>query len=224
MFPMKSAATSNTYDMARTRMVREQLMPRGITDQRVLDAMASVPRHFFVEDALHGQAYGDFPLPIGEGQTISQPYIVALMTQALMLTGSERVLEIGTGCGYQTAILSLLADRVYTVERIKSLQSRARNLLDQLHCLNVISKRDDGTLGWPQYGPYDAIMVTAAGPKIPQPLLDQLADPGRMVIPVGDRMSQELVVVTKEKGQISERCLEPVRFVSLIGNHGWQAQ
>jgi len=212
----------NNYAMARARMVREQLMPRGITDRRVLEAMNTVPRHLFVEDALQVQAYGDFPLPIGEGQTISQPYIVALMTQALQLTGTENVLEIGTGCGYQAAVLSCLCSKVYTVERIKALYIRARKLFDRLHYLNIVCKIDDGTLGWPQYAPFDAIMVTAAGPRIPEPLLEQLADPGRMVIPVGDRISQELVLVKKQGGEISRQTIEHVRFVSLIGDHGWQ--
>lgn len=203
-------------------MVREQLVPRGISDQRVLDAMTSVPRHLFVEDALQNQAYGDFPLPIGSGQTISQPYIVALMTQALQLQGNETVLEIGTGCGYQTAILAELADRIYSIERIKPLHIKARRSLDRLNYVNVVCKIDDGTLGWPDFGPYDAIMVTAASPEVPTPLLDQLADPGRMVIPVGDRYSQALIVVTKREGEILQKTIEQVRFVSLIGLHGWQ--
>jgi len=213
----------NNYEMSRARMVREQLTPRGITDPNVLHAMNTVPRHLFVEDALQAQAYGDFPLPIGEGQTISQPYIVALMTQALQLRGHETVLEIGTGCGYQTAILAAICEKVYTVERIKPLLVKARKRFDQLHLLNVLCKIDDGTLGWPEYGAYDAIIVTAAGPKVPQPLIDQLADPGIMVIPVGDRMSQELVVVSKQDGAISRNTIEHVRFVSLIGDHGWQS-
>jgi protein-L-isoaspartate(D-aspartate) O-methyltransferase len=215
--------TSNNYDLARARMVREQLIPRGITDQRVLDAMGNVPRNIFVQDALNGQAYGDFPLPIGEGQTISQPYIVALMTQALQLKGHETVLEIGTGCGYQSAVLAKLCERVYTVERIKPLHIMARRTLDQLKYLNVLCKIDDGTLGWPEYSPFDAIIVTAGGPTIPESLIDQLSDSGRMVIPVGDRTSQQLVVVTREKGIVSKEYLEKVRFVSLIGSQGWQS-
>jgi protein-L-isoaspartate(D-aspartate) O-methyltransferase len=184
--------------------------------------MVSVPRHLFVEDALQNQAYGDFPLPIGSGQTISQPYIVALMTQALQLQGNETVLEIGTGCGYQTAILAELADRIYSIERIKPLHIKARRSLDRLNYVNVVCKIDDGTLGWPDFGPYDAIIVTAASPEVPTPLLDQLADPGRMVIPVGDRYSQALIVVTKREGEILQKTIEQVRFVSLIGLHGWQ--
>lgn len=204
-------------------MVQEQLVPRNITDVKVLAAMEVIPRHLFVEDALQAQAYGDFPLPIGEGQTISQPYIVALMTQALQLKGHETVLEIGTGCGFQTAILSDICGKVYTVERIKPLLIRARRLFDSLHYFNIVCKVDDGTLGWPENAPYDAIMVTAAGPSIPEPLVEQLADPGKMIIPVGDRTSQQLVVITKKDGNITTDTIENVRFVSLIGNHGWQS-
>lgn len=202
-------------------MVREQLVPRGISDQRVLEVMGTVPRNLFVQDALQSQAYGDFPLPIGEGQTISQPYIVALMTQALCLQGHEKVLEIGTGCGYQSAILARLCEKVYTVERIKNLHIKARRIFDRLKLLNIVCKIDDGTLGWPEHGPFDAIIVTAAGPHIPEALLDQLADPGIMVIPVGDRISQDLLAVRKEDGVVSQRCIEKVRFVSLIGSQGW---
>ncbi len=212
----------NSYTQARHRMVNEQLIPRGITDQKVLEAMITVPRHCFVEEALEQQAYGDFPLPIGEGQTISQPYIVALMTQALELEGGEKVLEIGTGCGYQAAILSFLSEKVFTVERIKSLHKKARKTFDELHYFNIICKLDDGTVGWSQYAPYNAIMVTASGPKIPQPLIDQLTDPGKLIMPVGtDRYSQELVVVHKKKSTISQETIERVRFVDLVGQHGW---
>lgn len=213
----------NQYEKARERLVREQLIPRNITDAKVLDAMQKVPRHLFVEDALQAQAYGDHPLPIGEGQTISQPYIVALMTQALKLTGKEKVLEIGTGSGYQTAILAQLCDQVCTVERIKSLHIQARNIFDRLRLFNILSKIDDGTCGWQEHSPYDAIIITAAGPKIPEPLLEQLADPGIMVMPVGqDRWSQELVCIIKRNNTVSQTVIEQVRFVSLIGKHGWQ--
>jgi protein-L-isoaspartate(D-aspartate) O-methyltransferase len=213
----------HNYEKARERMVREQLMPRGITDARVLAAMNTVPRHLFVENAFEAQAYGDHPLPIGEGQTISQPYIVALMTQAMNLQGHEKVLEIGTGSGYQAAVLAQLCDKVYTVERLKSLHIGARKLFDKLQYFNILCRIDDGTLGWQEHSPYDAIMVTAAGPKVPDPLVAQLADPGIMVIPIGlERWSQELVVITKQEGRIAERVIEQVRFVSLIGNHGWQ--
>jgi protein-L-isoaspartate(D-aspartate) O-methyltransferase len=203
-------------------MVQEQLVPRGIHDPATLKAMETVPRHLFVEDALRGQAYGDHPLPIGKGQTISQPYIVALMTQALQLKGHENVLEIGTGSGYQAAILAQLCAKVYTVERIDSLLVRARKVFDQLHYLNILSKLDDGTVGWPENGPYDAIIVTAGGPRVPEPLLEQLADPGFLVIPVGEKSYQQLQLVTKKDDQLSTTVIESVRFVSLIGEHGWQ--
>ncbi len=202
-------------------MVQEQLTPRGITDQRVLDAMAMIPRHIFVEDALAPQAYGDFALPIGEGQTISQPYIVALMTQALEITGDETILEVGTGCGYQTAILAELCRQVYTIERLKPLHIQARKNFDQLGYYNITYKIDDGTVGWPGQQPFAGIIVTAAGPHIPDALVDQLADPGIMVIPVGDRISQDLVVLKKTANQIEKNIIEKVRFVSLIGSQGW---
>lgn len=208
-------------DIHRERMVVEQLIPRGIHDEAVLKAMRNVPRHLFVDDAMYSCAYGDHPLPIGSGQTISQPYIVALMTQALQLKATDKVLEIGTGSGYQAAILSRICDRVYTIERIDSLLVRARKIFDRLHYHNIISRIDDGTTGWASEAPFDGIIVTAAGPKIPEPLLDQLADPGRMVIPVGDQYVQELRLVEKKDGAISDRIIEHVRFVSLIGVHGW---
>jgi protein-L-isoaspartate(D-aspartate) O-methyltransferase len=205
----------------RERMVQEQLIPRGITDARVLEAMRTVPRHLFVDDALQSRAYGDFPLPIAAGQTISQPYIVASMTEALGLRGDERVLEIGTGSGYQAAVLSRLCRKVYTVERINSLLAMARKVFDQLKYYNIVSKLDDGTLGWPESGPFDAIIVTAGGPSIPEPLIEQLGERGRLVIPVGDQYVQTLkfVEISEEGRQISD--LERVRFVDLVGKHGW---
>jgi len=215
---------SSDMQKIRDRMVEEQLIPRGIHDSKTLEAMRRVPRHLFVEDALQNQAYGDHPLPIGMGQTISQPYIVALMTQALGLQGHESILEIGTGSGYQAAILSLICEKVYTVERIDSLLVRARKIFDQLHYLNILTKLDDGTNGWPEYGPFDAIIVTAGGPKVPEPLLDQLADPGTLVIPVGDLGMQNLQLVTKKEGAITEKTIEYVRFVNLIGSHGWRTE
>ncbi|WP_448874516.1 protein-L-isoaspartate(D-aspartate) O-methyltransferase [Desulfobulbus propionicus] len=202
-------------------MIEEQLVARGITDPRVLDAMRTVPRHLFVEDAMQAHAYGDFPLPIGSGQTISQPYIVALMTLALHLTGIERILEIGTGSGYHAAILSRLCQKVYTVERIDGLVSRARKVFDKLRYYNIVSRIDDGTVGWPSEAPFDAIVVTAGGPRIPEPLLDQLADPGRLVMPVGGQLVQDLQLVEKRDGNITLSTLEQVRFVDLIGAHGW---
>ena len=212
---------ASDFEKARARMVEEQLIPRSIHDQKTLEAMRKVPRHLFVEDALKNQAYGDFPLPIGKGQTISQPYIVALMTQALGLKGHEHVLEIGTGSGYQAAILSQICEKVYTVERIDTLLVQARKVFDSLHYLNILTKLDDGTNGWPEYEPYDAIIVTAGGPKVPLPLLEQLADPGILIIPVGDRGVQDLRIVTKKDGEITEKTIEFVRFVNLIGDHGW---
>jgi protein-L-isoaspartate(D-aspartate) O-methyltransferase len=204
-------------------MVEEQLIPRGIHDPKTLEAMRKVPRHLFVEDALKDQAYADFPLPIGRGQTISQPYIVALMTEALGLKGHESVLEIGTGSGYQAAILAQICEKVYTVERIDSLLVQARKAFDSLHYYNILAKLDDGTNGWPEYAPYDAIIVTAGGPKVPEPLLMQLADPGILVIPVGDQGVQDLRRVMKKNGKITEKTIEFVRFVNLIGDHGWKS-
>lgn len=216
-----SVSEPSTFAINRERMIEEQLVPRGISDPRVLEAMRQVPRHLFVEDAMQAHAYGDFPLPIGSGQTISQPYIVALMTEALQLKGSERVLEIGTGSGYQAAILSRLCLRVYTIERIDALVGRARRVFDRLRYHNIVSRIDDGTEGWSAEAPFDGILVTAGGPRIPDPLLAQLADPGRLVIPVGDQGVQDLQLVEKRDGGLTVRTIEQVRFVDLIGAYGW---
>jgi protein-L-isoaspartate(D-aspartate) O-methyltransferase len=210
------------YRHARERMVKNQLISRGISDKRVLGAMEKIPRHFFVEEALRGEAYNDHPLPIGHKQTISQPYIVALMTEALELTGDEKTLEIGTGSGYQAAILAELSKRVYTIERIRALMVRARKILDELGYNNILFKAFDGTIGWKEHEPYDAIIVTAGAPKIPQPLLDQLADGGRLIIPVGNRFSQELIKVVKRTGTLMEKSLGGCRFVDLVGEYGWR--
>ena len=205
-------------------MVETQLIPRGIKDKRVINAMLTIPRHLFVpEEALWSQAYSDFPLPIGEKQTISQPYIVALMTEALELKGAERVLEIGTGSGYQTAILSMLAGKVYSIERISTLAARARKVLDSINCSNVVIKIGDGTLGWPEESPYDAILTTAAAPEIPKCYVDQLKIGGRLIIPVGDVYSQVLVKVIKTKDGIIKQDMGGCRFVKLIGRYGWKA-
>jgi protein-L-isoaspartate(D-aspartate) O-methyltransferase len=212
---------THDYRLARERMLKNQLIPRGITDKGVLEAMGKIPRHLFVEEALVGEAYNDHPLPIGHQQTISQPYIVALMTQALQLTGEEKTLEIGTGSGYQTAILAELSERVYTIERVRPLMEKARDLLAELGYTNVIFSAFDGTLGWREYMPYNAIMVTAGAPKIPETLCDQLADGGRMIIPIGDRFSQELIKIIKRKDRYQEKNLGGCRFVDLIGVHGW---
>ena len=202
-------------------MVHEQLVSRGIKDDRLLAAMREVPRHCFVDDALRSRAYGDFPLPIAAGQTISQPYIVACMTEALALKGHERVLEIGTGSGYQAAVLSRLCSQVYTIERMNVLLAGARRVFSQLNYFNIISKLDDGTMGWPENGPYEAIIVTAGGPGVPQPLIEQLADNGRLIMPVGSQSLQDLQLVEKIEGETTIRHLEKVRFVDLVGEHGW---
>ncbi len=212
----------NDFRLAREKMVRTHLLPRGIKDPRVLEAMGKVPRHLFVEEALIGEAYNDHPLPIGNKQTISQPYIVALMTEALELTGTEKTLEIGTGSGYQTAVLAELTRTVFTVERVKSLMVNARDLLNKLGYKNILYKAFDGTLGWKQYEPYDAIIVTAGAPKIPQPILQQLAEGGRLIVPVGNRYSQELIKVTRRKGRNIQQNLGGCRFVDLVGLHGWK--
>ena len=214
---------SDRQAWARERMVEKDICPRGIKDQRVLDALLKVPRHLFVGDAHRMSAYEDHPLSIGEGQTISQPYIVALMTEALKLTGSETVLEIGTGSGYQTTILAELAAHVYSVERIPSLTGRARKVMDSLGYNNVLVKLSDGTLGWDKYAPYDRILVTAGAPSVPEPLIEQLAPGGILVIPVGTNSLQELVCVTKEEdGSIKESRLGSCVFVRLVGKHGWE--
>jgi len=203
-------------------MVETQLIGRGIHDRRVLEAMRKVSRHMFVDEALRDQAYSDHPLPIGDKQTISQPYIVALMTETLGLMGSEKVLEIGTGSGYQAAILAELAERVFSVERFPNLAFRASQILQKLGYNNIIVRVADGTLGWPDEAPFDGILVTAGTPKIPQPLIDQLAVGGRLVAPLGDRLSQELVLVKKLPEGIQKTNLGGVRFVDLVGKWGWE--
>jgi protein-L-isoaspartate(D-aspartate) O-methyltransferase len=212
------------YERQREEMVRKQIESRGVTDPNVLAAMGSVPRHLFVSEALRDQAYGDFPLPIGEQQTISQPFIVAEMTQALELGKEDRVLEIGTGSGYQAAILAQIAYRVYTVERIRSLYVQTRALLDKLNYHNVVMRCSDGTTGWEDQSPFDAIIVTAGSPKVPEALIDQLKDGGRMVVPVGDQHAQDLIKITKDSSGIQQTNLGGCRFVKLVGKHGWREQ
>ncbi|MEZ4524456.1 MAG: protein-L-isoaspartate(D-aspartate) O-methyltransferase [Desulfobacterales bacterium] len=212
------------YARQREDMVRRQIEARGVTDPKVLAAMREVPRHLFVGEALEDQAYGDFPLPIGEQQTISQPYIVAEMTQALALSEEDRVLEIGTGSGYQAAVLAEIVFRVYTVERIHALYIRTRKLFDRLHYHNIVTRYSDGTMGWEEESPFDAIIVTAGSPVIPAPLIRQLAVGGRMVIPVGNRFTQDLVKIYKDQNGIRQVSLGGCRFVKLIGTHGWKKE
>lgn len=199
-------------------MVNLQIQARGVKDEKVLRALRKVPRHFFVPDELKPYAYADEPLPIGEGQTISQPYIVAYMTEALDLKGGETVLEVGTGSGYQTAVLAEIVKQVYTIEVISTLSSRAQELLQKLGYANIHFKIGDGTFGWQDNAPYDAIMVTAAAPAVPKKLREQLCSAGRMIIPVGEGF-QELVVVVREKEHFKKKKLLPVRFVPLISMH-----
>lgn len=203
-------------------MVREQIEARGVTDPRVLAAMRQIPRHLFVDEALQAQAYGDHPVPIGLGQTLSQPYIVALMTALLVVRPQMRILEIGTGSGYQAAILASMDAQVFTVERIKQLYAIARSRLLEMKFFNVRVKLDDGTLGWPEHSPFDRIIVTAGGPEVPSPLLEQLADPGIMVIPVGPtKREQRLLRIFKKDGRIHQEDQGGVAFVDLVGSHGW---
>lgn len=206
----------------RERMVRSQIEARGITDQEVLRAMRRIPRHLFVDEALQAQAYEDHALPIGHGQTISQPYIVALMSSILKVQPGMKVLEIGTGSGYQAAVLAEMGADVYTVERIKPLYQKARKLFSALGYHYVKTKLDDGTMGWPEKALYDRILVTAGGPEIPDALVQQLADPGIIVIPVGEtRRNQTLMRLTLHNGDISRDSLGSVAFVDLVGKYGW---
>ena len=215
---------SKKYNRKREEMVRSQIEARGIRDPRVLSAFRTVPRHLFVSEALREQAYGDYPLPIGEQQTISQPYIVAEMTQALELKKDDRVLEIGTGSGYQAAILAQIVYRVYTVERKRSLYMQARNLFDKLNYHNIVTKYADGTKGWPEESPFDAIVVTAGAPELPDVLVHQLVEGGRLVVPVGNQHTQELIKIYRDRERIQQTNLGGCRFVKLVGEHGWKEQ
>jgi len=210
------------FDAKRLKMVDEQLIARGISDKKVLSVFKKVPRHRFVPEKVMDSAYSDFPLSIGSEQTISQPYMVALMTELLELSKDDKVLEIGTGSGYQTAILSELAKEVYSVERVRSLADRSALILAELGYKNVKIKTDDGTLGWDEYATYDGIMVTAGSPDVPASLTDQLAEGGRMVIPIGGSFSQMLIVLRKVKGKIQRRDVCGCVFVPLIGKQGWE--
>ena len=203
-------------------MVEDQIIARGITDTRVLSAMRTVPRHAFVPNNFLEEAYEDHPLPVGEGQTISQPYIVALMTSHLELTGKEKVLEVGTGSGYQAAILAKLAKEVHTVERIPDLAARANETLKKIGIKNVIVHTGDGSLGWPEDAPYDCIIVTAAAPAVPSELTSQLKQGGRLIIPVGERWSQMLEEWVRTDTSLEKRDVLSVVFVPLLGKKGWQ--
>lgn len=210
------------YKISRQRMINGQLIPRGITNAQVLEAMQKVPRHLFVEEAMWGRAYGDHPLPIGAGQTISQPYVVAAMSQLLEAEKGMRVLEIGTGSGYQAAVLDSMGLEVYSVERLRELYERTARLLLSLRFRNIRLKLADGTEGWAEQAPFDRIIVTAGGPSVPEPLLEQLNDPGVLIIPVGEsKRRQKLLKVFKNAGAITIEELEPVAFVDLVGAHGW---
>ncbi len=206
----------------RERMVKEQLSARDVTDERVLQAMLAVPRHLFVPRDVQHLAYADAPLPIGEKQTISQPYIVALMTQLLELKGDEKVLEVGTGSGYQAAILAHLARQVYTLERIPKLAQQARKVLRKLALQNVEVIEGDGSQGLPEHAPFDAIVVTAAAPRVPEPLKQQLAEGGRLVLPVGSRVGQILERWVRKGEDYEVERIAPVAFVPLVGTHGWK--
>lgn len=206
------------FDELRQEMVEAQLRARGIHDSRVLEVMSKVPRHLFVPEETKGYAYDDEPLPIGEGQTISQPYIVAYMTEVLELKGEEGVLEVGTGSGYQTAILAELVKQVYTIELVEVLSLRAQEVLRKLGYSNIHFKIGDGTFGWPEFAPFDAIMVTAAPPSIPKQLQEQLKVSGRMIIPVGAGF-QDLILITRGKKEFKKKKLLPVRFVPLVSTH-----
>jgi protein-L-isoaspartate(D-aspartate) O-methyltransferase len=212
------------FKKERLAMVEEQLRRRGIHDQRLLAVMANIPRHSFVSSDYQLAAYEDRPFPIGEGQTISQPYMVAVMTQSLELKGDERVLEIGTGSGYQTAILAEMAKTIFTIERIQELLLRAQKILQELGYENIFFLTGDGTKGWPEKAPFDGIIVTAGAPEIPQTLTSQLAEGGRLVIPVGPRYTQTLYKVTRKRNQFTEEDLTGCVFVPLVGDFGWKEE
>ena len=219
----ETKAGSARFARERERMVEEQLIARGVRDPRVIEVMRRLPRHVFVDEALRDRAYGDHPLPIGEGQTISQPFIVGRMTELLQLTGREKVLEVGTGCGYQAAVLAELAERVCTMERIPRLASRARETLERLGYRNVWVRTANGTLGWPDEAPFDRILVAAGGPGVPPPLFEQLAEGGRMVIPVGEVTGQVLQVIEKVQGTMRVTQDSGCVFVKLVGKYAWES-
>lgn len=213
-----------SFEEARLKMVEQQLAGRGITDQHVLQVMREVPRHRFVPEDLWDMAYRDTPLPIGYGQTISQPYIVAYMTQMLHLSADSRVLEVGTGSGYQVAILSRLAKQVYTIERVDELARRAEQMVQELGYHNIMVRVGDGGYGWPEAAPFDAIIVTAAAPEVPPPLITQLAEGASLIAPIGPAGYQELLRLTRQGEATRLEHLVPVAFVPLVGEHGWREQ
>jgi protein-L-isoaspartate(D-aspartate) O-methyltransferase len=210
------------YAWARERMVQEQLVARGIQDRRLIEAMRHVPRHLFIDTGLVNRAYDDSALPIGEKQTLSQPYMAGKMTEALRLTGKEKVLEIGTGSGYQTALLAELCFNVFSVEKIRALSRKARELLDRLEYHNIALHVGDGTIGWSEHAPYDSIIVAASAPDVPRPLIEQLSVGGKLVIPVGDDVSQVLKLVQRERFGFHQEDIGECRFVKLWGKFGWQ--
>ena len=213
--------SEDQFAAARNRMVEQQIRARGVADPRVLAALRLVPRHRFVPEHLWSQAYGDYPLPIGEDQTISQPYIVSLMTEILELQETDRVLEVGTGSGYQAAVLAELAAAVFSIDRKGGLADQARSILDSLGYRNIRIRVGDGTLGWPEEAPFDGILVTAGAPQVPRPLVEQLAVGGRLVIPVGDRFTQTLTRVRQTGEGLKFEYYGGCRFVRLIGKYGW---
>jgi len=210
------------FTLLRKRMVEEQLMPRGIKDPRVLEVFSKVERHQFLPEDFRGSAYADYPVPIGEGQTISQPFIVALMTESLEVGPEDKILEIGTGSGYQAAILAELAKEVYTIERIESLAKKAEALLKDLGYNNITIKVDDGTLGWKENAPFNKIIITAASPRIPLPLTEQLAENGKLILPLGETFSQVLTLVEKKANQLKHQQICGCVFVPLVGKYGWK--
>jgi protein-L-isoaspartate(D-aspartate) O-methyltransferase len=217
-----SEGSLHDFTWARERMVQEQIVARGITDARVIAALRRIPRHLFVDSGIVNRAYDDSALPIGEKQTLSQPYMTARMTEALALTGDEKVLEVGTGSGYQTALLAELSFNVFSVEKIRSLSRKARALLDQLDYQNIALHVGDGTIGWSEHAPYDAIIVSAGSPSTPKPLLDQLSSCGRLVIPVGDEQNQTLLRLTRTRSGFEQEQLGECKFVKLFGKYGWR--
>lgn len=217
-------SNKDTFHLARERMVNDQIVKRGIKDKAIIRIFQKLPRHQFVEPALKDQAYQDYPLGIGFGQTISQPYIVAFMTEKLKLKGHEKILEIGTGCGYQTAVLALLTKKVLSIERIKGLTLKAKKTLTSLGLTNIILRCGDGTLGWPEHAPFDRILIAAGGPEIPKPLIEQLVVGGFLIMPLAKNEKQDLVKITKTKTDYEIENLGSCRFVKLVGQHGFQTK